>query len=82
MPKISVVLPVHGEGKYLEEAVESVLSQTMQDIELVLVNDRASRLASVRLRSFEKKDTRVKLIHAGNPGVSSALNAGVRAASA
>lgn len=82
-PCVSVVMPVFNSETYLAEAVESVLSQTLNDLELVAVDDGSSDGSRAILERFVSADRRVRLVvNEQNQGISSALNRGWRAARA
>ena len=76
-PKISVIIPVYNAEKYLSRCIDSVLNQTCQDFELILVNDGSSDLSPKICDDYAQKDSRVKVIHKENCGVSSARNTGL-----
>jgi len=76
MPKVSVIIPCYNLGAYLDDAVVSVLRQTFEDFEIIIVNDGSTDPETVKLlASYDKPKTRV--IHTSNQGVSSARNRGV-----
>jgi glycosyltransferase involved in cell wall biosynthesis len=76
MPKISVIIPCFNQGVYLEEAVDSVLAQTFQDFEILVVDDGSTDAATVNmLKDYAKPKTRV--IHTENQGLSAARNNGI-----
>lgn len=78
--QISIVIPVYNAEKYLAECIDSILSQSFSDFELLLVDD-GSKDASGRIcDDYANKDNRVKVIHQVNGGVTSARRAGVEAA--
>jgi glycosyltransferase involved in cell wall biosynthesis len=80
-PAISVVLPVHNRADVLSRAIESVLHQTLENFELVIVDDGSTDASVEVAKSFD--DPRIELIELGqNRGGNAARNAGVRAASA
>jgi glycosyltransferase involved in cell wall biosynthesis len=80
-PAISVVLPVHNRADVLSRAIGSVLHQTLENFELVIVDDGSTDASAEVAKSFD--DPRIKLIELGqNRGGNAARNAGVRAASA
>ncbi len=78
-PKVSVIVPVYKTQKTIEECVESLLNQTLRDIEIILVDDGSPDEAGVMCDSF-MKDSRVKVVHKENGGLSSARNAGLQLA--
>jgi glycosyltransferase involved in cell wall biosynthesis len=81
MVKVSVVIPVYNVEKYLDEGIESVRRQTLDDIEIILVNDGSTDGSLKLCREHEAKDSRITVIDKLNGGVSSARNAGLEAAS-
>ena len=79
MPKVSIVIPCYNQGKYLDEAVESVLDQTYQDFEIIVVNDGSTEdFTKKLLENYKKPKTRV--IHTDNQGLASARNRGIEEA--
>lgn len=79
MPKVSVIIPCYNQGAYLEEAVQSVLDQTFQDFEILVVDDGSTDRETVKiLKNYTLPKTRV--IHTENQGLSAARNTGIREA--
>ncbi len=76
----SVIVPVYNVEKYLRECVDSVLSQTFEDFELILVDDGSKDSSGDICDEYAAKDGRVKVIHKENGGQSTARNEGVRVA--
>ena len=76
MPKVSIIIPCFNLGKYLNEAVESVLAQTFQDFELIVVNDGSTDKKTNQIIN-EFNNSRVKVIHTTNQGLSGARNTGI-----
>lgn len=76
----SVVIPVHNAQACLERCVESWLSQTRGDLELILVDDGSEDASPALCDAFAERDGRVRVIHQANAGVSAARNAGIEAA--
>lgn len=77
MCKISVIIPVYNAEKYLTECVDSVLTQTFYDFEVLLIDDGSSDNSGIICDSFLKIDSRIKVFHKANGGVSSARNLGI-----
>ena len=77
MPEISVIVPVHNCEKYIEKCINSILNQTFKDFELILVNDGSSDNSGKVCDYFKEKDSRVKIVHQKNMGVSVARNVGL-----
>ena len=79
-PFFSVIIPVYKVEKYLRQCVQSVLSQTFRDIEVILVDDGSPDGCPAICDEFAVADPRVKVIHKENGGLSDARNCGIRAA--
>lgn len=79
MPTISVIVPVYKVEDYLDRCVESILSQTFTDFELILVDDGSPDNCPAMCDSWAKKDSRIKVIHKENGGLSDARNVGFEA---
>ena len=77
---ISVIVPVYNSKETLERCVKSLLSQTLKDLEVILVDDGSSDGSGALCNGFSREDIRIRVIHKGNGGVSSARNAGIEAA--
>src|SRR4051794_4889210 len=77
MPKISIVVPVYKVEKYIKRCVDSILAQTYQDFELILVDDGSPDNCGKICDSLAKQDKRIKVIHKENGGLSTARNAGI-----
>jgi glycosyltransferase involved in cell wall biosynthesis len=78
-PKISVVIPVYNNEAYLEAAVRSIMSQTMNELEIILVNDGSTDRSGDIIQSLASEDDRIKVISQQNKGVAMARNAGIAA---
>lgn len=76
-PKISVIVPVYNADKYLHRCIDSILSQTFTDFELLLIDDGSKDKSGAICDEYAEKDFRVKVFHKENGGVSSARNAGL-----
>ena len=81
MPKVSIIVPVCNVEKYLVECMESILAQTLEDIEIICVDDGSKDLSGEILDVYAKKDTRVQVIHKSNTGYGHSMNVGIDAAS-
>ncbi|CAK8724903.1 hypothetical protein KKHLCK_15320 [Candidatus Electrothrix laxa] len=76
MPKISVVIPCYNHGHYIDRAVNSILNQTVDDIEIIVVNDGSTDpFTADKLKKYDKPKTRV--LHTVNQGPSAARNFGI-----
>ena len=80
-PLISVIVPVYRVEEYLERCVKSILSQTYENLEVILVDDGSPDQCPAICDACAEKDARVKVIHQENKGLSGARNAGIDAAS-
>lgn len=76
-PLISVVVPVYNVEQYLEQCVESIRNQTYINLEIILVDDGSPDKCPEICDQFADKDTRIKVIHKENGGLSDARNVGV-----
>ena len=77
MSKISVIVPVYNVEAYLKRCVDSVLAQTYTDFELILVDDGSPDNCPAMCDEYAKKDSRIRVIHQENGGLSAARNAGI-----
>lgn len=80
MNGISVIVPVYESEKYLDRCVQSILNQTYQDFELILVDDGSPDNSPLLCDKWAENDSRVYVIHKENGGASSARNAGLKIA--
>ncbi len=76
MSELSIIIPIYQTGKYLSKCVDSVLSQTFTDFELILVDDGSTDYSGKICDEYAAKDSRIKVIHKQNEGVSVARNTG------
>jgi len=81
-PRVSVVLPVWNGEQYLAASVESILDQTFESFELLIVDDGSTDQTVSIARRYGAMDARIKLVRIGHGGVANALNAGFRQARA
>lgn len=75
--KVSVIMPVYNAANYLGQAVETVLSQTLTDIELICIDDGSTDSSLSVLKEFQGKDERVRIVTENNAGPSVARNKGI-----
>ena len=76
-PEISIIVPVYKVEKYLNECIDSILAQTFTDFELILVDDGSPDNCPALCDAAAEKDSRVRVIHQQNKGLSGARNAGI-----
>ena len=79
-PLISVIIPVYNVEKYLKKCVDSVLNQTYDNLEIILVDDGSPDNCGKMCDDYAGKDSRIKVVHKENGGLPSARNAGIDAA--
>ena len=77
MPEISIIVPVYKVEKYLNRCIDSILAQSFPDFELILVDDGSPDKSGKICDDYAAKDSRVKVIHKENAGVSAARNSGL-----
>lgn len=80
MPKVSVVIPVYNVEKYLRDCLDSVINQSLKDIEIICVNDGSTDTSGDICEEYAKKDSRIKVIHQENQYVGIARNNGMSVA--
>lgn len=79
-PKVSVIIPIYNVEKYLEEALESVINQTLKEIEIILINDGSSDNSLKIVKKYAERDIRIKIFSQVNQGLSIARNKGIEIA--
>ena len=77
---ITIIIPVYNVEKYLERCIDSVIEQTYKNLEIILVDDGSTDSSGKLCDEFAKKDTRIKVIHKTNGGLSDARNKGLEIA--
>lgn len=80
-PEVSVVVPVYNVEPWLRECLDSILGQTLENIEVICVNDGSTDNSVGILQEYAREDCRIKIIEQENKGISETRNAGVRASS-
>ena len=77
MPKVSIIVPVYKVEKYLDRCVQSLINQTLNDIEIILVDDGSPDNCPQMCDDYALKDKRIKVIHKNNAGLGFARNSGL-----
>lgn len=77
MPKISIIVPCYNVEKYLNRCVDSLVNQTIQDIEIILVDDGSRDKVPSMCDDWSKQDSRIKVVHKKNEGLGYARNTGL-----
>ena len=78
MVKVSLIVPVFNTEKYLRKCLDSLVSQTLRDIEIVCINDGSTDSSPMILAEYAKRDARIRVVSQPNSGLSAARNAGLR----
>ena len=68
MPKVSVLVPIYNVSKYLEECLDSIVGQTLTDIEIICINDGSTDNSLEIIEKYAKKDDRIVIINKKNSG--------------
>ncbi len=79
-PKVSIIVPVYNTEKYLKRCLDSLLRQTLEDIEIIIVDDGSKEPCSRLCDQLSETDSRIKVIHKLNGGLGFARNTGIEAA--
>ena len=79
--KISVIVPVYKVEEYLDECVDSILRQSYTNFELILVDDGSPDCCGEMCNEYQKKDSRIQVVHKKNGGLSDAEECGLKIAS-
>ncbi len=80
MPEISVIVPIYKTEKYLRKCIDSILAQTFEDFELILVDDGSPDQCGAICEEYAASNSKVRVFHKENGGISSARNVGIEAA--
>lgn len=78
MIMFSIIMPAYNSGRFIDKSIESVLRQTYQDFELIVINDGSKDNTQNVVESYINTDKRIKLINIENNGVSNARNIGIK----
>ncbi|MBR3383853.1 MAG: glycosyltransferase [Atopobiaceae bacterium] len=81
VPKVSVVVPIYNVEDYLGQCLDSIVNQTLHDIEVICVNDASTDSSPAIIRHYMQRDSRIKLIDKANSGYGASVNRGIDAAS-
>lgn len=79
-PKVSIIIPIYNVEKYLDKCVQSVINQTLQNIEIILVDDESPDSCPQMCDEYAKQDSRIKVVHKKNGGLGFARNSGLEVA--
>lgn len=80
VPKVSVIVPVYNVGKYLRQSLDSLVNQTLKEIEIICINDGSTDDSYDILEEYKVKDSRIVVVHKENKGTGAARNDGLRLA--
>lgn len=79
--KVSIIIPVYNVEQYISQCLDSLINQTLQEIEIICINDGSKDNSLNILKDYADKDSRIKIINKKNEGLSCARNDGLKAAS-
>lgn len=77
IPKVSIIVPVYNVEKYFDRCINSLINQTLREIEIILVDDESPDNCPEMCDKYAKKDSRIKVIHKKNGGLGFARNSGL-----
>lgn len=80
IPAVSVIVPAYNAEKFLRQCLDSLIYQTLRNIEIIVVNDGSTDLTKFIANEYARKDTRIRIINQENKGLGAARNAGLKAA--
>ena len=76
-PKVSIIIPVYNVENYLEDCLDSIVNQTLRNIEIICINDGSTDNSLEILRKYAKQDSRIKVINQENKGLGATRNVGM-----
>ena len=76
--KVSIIVPVYNVEKYFDKCIESIIRQTYKNIEIIIVDDGSKDNSGIIADEYAKTDSRIKVFHSENRGLSFARNCGVK----
>ena len=77
MRKVSVIVPVYNVERYIAKCLDSILAQTLEDIEIICIDDGSTDNSGMILDQYASKDERVRVRHKKNSGYGAAMNVGI-----
>ena len=77
MIKVSVIIPVYNSERYIEKCIRSVMNQSLQNLEIIAIDDGSGDRTGIILDQIQKEDKRLKVVHQTNQGVSASRNLGI-----
>lgn len=80
-PKVSIVIPVYNTEVFVEEAVRSIMDQTLRDTEIIIINDGSTDTSLDIIQKLSEEDTRIQIYSQENQGLSATRNRGIALAS-
>ena len=78
--KVSIIMPIYNASRYLEPAIDSILAQTLPEIEVICVDDGSTDKSLEILKEYQKNDDRIRIVTQTNAGPAHARNNGIRRA--
>jgi len=78
MPLVSVIMSVYNREEYVQRAIESILNQTLENFEFIIINDGSTDNTLRILEKYKKKDSRIRIIDQANKGLTKSLNIGIQ----
>ena len=79
-PKVSIIVPIYNVERYLDRCIQSLVNQTLHDIEIILVDDESPDNCPVMCDVYQARDSRIKVVHKKNGGLGFARNSGLEVA--
>lgn len=76
--EVSIIVPVYNVEKYIDKCIDSILGQTFNNFEVILIDDGSTDSSSIKCDEYTRRDSRIKVIHKKNEGLSVARNLGIK----
>lgn len=80
MPKVSILVPIYNASEYLHQAIDSLVNQTLRDIEIICINDGSSDDSLKIIQEYARKDSRIVILNKSNTGYGDSMNQGLKLA--